>query len=327
VSPIEVRPFNRRDREQLTGLVNAHAGAVVPGMSVSVATVLSQLEREPGEFIIDPWVSDRVTLVAVERDRVAAAAHLVRYASDGRVSRAYRGAGEIRWLLFWPQGPVTSNPYWADGTDAARQLIADCIRRFEAWGVTSQQAGGELPVVGVYGIPGQWPHVRALYQAAGFRHTGHTEVVYLIKVQDVRRACEPPLAGLCLQRTVGLNGTRLSAVLGETTIGYIEVEVREEAERLPRHGRWADIGNLHVAEQFRRRKIATWLLANAADWLELAQVDRLLGYACLEGGDSTGQTYEDYRTFLDASGFRELTRTQRGWTRGLIQERVAEAGR
>jgi len=61
---VEVRPFHRRDREQLTGLLNAHAAAVVPGMGVSVATVLSQLEREPGEFIVDPWVDERRTLVA-----------------------------------------------------------------------------------------------------------------------------------------------------------------------------------------------------------------------------------------------------------------------
>ena len=46
---IDVRPFHRRDREQLTSLVNAHAAAVVPGIGVSVATVLSGLERQPDE--------------------------------------------------------------------------------------------------------------------------------------------------------------------------------------------------------------------------------------------------------------------------------------
>src|SRR3982074_3826440 len=112
MSSIEVRPFHRRDREQLTGLVNAHAAAVVPGMGVSVATVLSQLEREPGEFIVDPWVSERMTLVAERRARIAAAAPLPRYAADDRVSPAYRGSGEIHWLLFWPEAPASSNPYW-----------------------------------------------------------------------------------------------------------------------------------------------------------------------------------------------------------------------
>jgi GNAT superfamily N-acetyltransferase len=317
---IEVRPFHRRDRDQLTGLMNAHAAAVVPGMSASVATVLGQLEREPGEFIVAPWVSKRVALVAEQNDRIAAAALLLRYGTDDRVSPSYQGIGEIRWLLFWPEGPASSNPYWTDATQAAEELMAACVRQMEQWGVIRQEAGGELPVPGVYGVPEQWPHVRALYEGAGFTHTGHTEVVYLVRVEDLPRAAEAPLAELAIRRTLGLNGTRLSAVLGEELIGYIEVEIREEGERLPRHGRWADVGNLHVAEPYRRRGVATWLLGHAGDWLELAQAERLLDYAYLEGQDATGQGYDEYRAFLAATGFRELTRTQRGWTRSPSPE-------
>lgn len=81
MSTIEVRPFRRSDRDQVTYLVNAHAAAVVPGISVSVNTVMSQLEREPAEFIVDAWVSERATLVAEQRGRVVAAAHLLRYAA------------------------------------------------------------------------------------------------------------------------------------------------------------------------------------------------------------------------------------------------------
>ena len=87
MSSVEVRAFRRSDREQLTQLVNAHAAAVVPGMGVSVSTVLSSLERQPGEFIEDPWVSERVTLVAEQARRIAAAAHLLRYFPEiGRAS-------------------------------------------------------------------------------------------------------------------------------------------------------------------------------------------------------------------------------------------------
>ena len=88
MSDVQVRPFRRSDRDQLTQLVNAHAEAVVPGMSASVNTVLSSLERQPGEFIEDPWVSERVTLVAEQRSRVAAAAHLLRYFPDERAGAA-----------------------------------------------------------------------------------------------------------------------------------------------------------------------------------------------------------------------------------------------
>jgi len=315
MSAVEVRPFHRRDRDQLTDLVNAHAAAVVPGQSVSVAAMLSHLEREPGEFIVDPWVAERTTLVAEQNNRVAAAAHLLRYGNGEGVGVAYRGGVEIRWLLFWPEGPVSSNPWWTAGTQAATELIAACIAQFDRWHVTSQSAGGELPVPGVYGVPEQWPHISALYEGAGFVHDGHTEVVYLARVADLPRLPSPPLGGLELRRTVGLNGTRLSAVLDGEVIGYIEVEIRTEGERLARQSGWADVGNLHVSERFRRRKIATWLLGEAAGWLDLARVDRLLDYSYLDGADSTGQTYEADRAFLEALPFMMLTRTRRGWTR------------
>ena len=46
MSAIQVRSFRRADRDQLTRLVNAHAEAVVPGMSTSVNAVLGLGFRE-----------------------------------------------------------------------------------------------------------------------------------------------------------------------------------------------------------------------------------------------------------------------------------------
>ena len=314
MSDVQVRPFHRGDRDQLTKLVNAHAEAVVPGLSVSVNTVLSSLERQPGEFIVDPWVSERVTLVAEQRNRVAAAAHLLRYYPDDRAGESARDSGEIRWLLYWPLAPA-GNPFWPDVTGSAEALIAACADVFGRWGVTRQHADGELPVPGVYGVPEQWPHIAALYRRAGFTHTGHTEVVYLAQVKDLPSADAPPLDGLAVRRSVGINGCRFSAVLGEEVIGYIETEVLDKGERMSRHGGWADVGNLHVASPHRRRGVGSWLLGRAADWLRLAGVNRLLNYAWLEGTDPGGLNYDDYRAFLSAAGFRELTRTARGWTK------------
>jgi GNAT superfamily N-acetyltransferase len=318
MSPIEVRPFRRSDREQLTELVNAHAAAVIPGLGVSVATVLSQLERQPGEFIVDPWVSERVTLVVEQHQRVAAAAHLLRYAADERVSPSYRDAGEIRWLVFWPEAPRTGSPHWTDGQDAADELMAACLRQLGAWRVRDQHAGGELPVHGVYGIPQQWPHVRSLYERSGFRPDGHVEIVFVALVEDLRPLSgrvPAGLPGLTVRRSVGINGTRLSAVTGDQVIGYVEAEIFEDGERHGRHGSWADIGNLHVAGQYRRRGVATWLLGQLAGWLQLAHVDRLLAYTYLAGSDETGQGYDEDRAFLRAAPFTELTHTACGWTR------------
>src|ERR1700759_5733435 len=166
MSDVQVRPFRRGDRDQLTRLVNAHAEAVVPGRSVSVNTVLGSLERQPGEFIVDPWVSERVPLVAAQRSRVAAAAHLLRYYCDDRAGPAYRDAGEIRWLLYWPAAPA-GNPYWPDVTWAAEALIAACADVFGRWVLPRLYSGGELPVPGVYGGPEQGPHLAALFRRGG----------------------------------------------------------------------------------------------------------------------------------------------------------------
>lgn len=304
MSSIEVRPFRRSDREQVTALVNGHAAAVVPGLSASVNTVLSQLERDPGEFIVDPWVSQRVTLVAEQRQRVVAAAHLLRYSDGEHVSESYRGSAEIRWLLFWPGAP-----YWPDAPDAGTTLAGACVAQLERWGVSRQYADGTLPVPGVYGVPEQWPHVRELYERAGFVHTGHVELVFLADVAALDSAGHPPLAGLTVRRLLGINGTRLSAtLLDEDVVGFIEIDTNAgDSGRLTRLGGLADIGNLHVAEEYRRMGVARWLIGQAAEWLLLARVERLFAYAWT--------TETACVALFEGAGFRVLTRTSRGWER------------
>jgi ribosomal protein S18 acetylase RimI-like enzyme len=301
MSAVQVRPFRRADREQLTALVNAHIQAVVPGVTVSVNTVLSQLERDPGEFIVDPWVAERATLVAEQRGRVVAAAHLLRYGAGEDVGPAYRDSAEINWLLFWPRAT-----HWPDSAEAAAALMDASLERLRAWGGDHWHADGALPAPGVYGVPEQWPHVRALYERAGFVHDGHVEIVLLARVDELPGPAAPPLDGLALDRSVGECGTRLSARLGGECVGFIEVETNlAEGGRLAHLGGWADVGNLHVDEAYRRRGIATWLVGEAADWLRLARVERLVDYAWPEE--------EAMLALLGGLGFRELTRTARGW--------------
>jgi GNAT superfamily N-acetyltransferase len=158
----------------------------------------------------------------------------------------------------------------------------------------------------VYGVPAQWPHVRALYEQAGFVHDGHVEIILLARVDELPRPSPPPLEGLRLERSVGEAGARLSGLAGDELVGFIEVDTNlAEGGRLAHLGGWADIGNLHVVEAHRRRGVATWLVGKAADWLRLARVDRLLEYARPEEQDLLG--------LLGRLGFRELTRTARGW--------------
>lgn len=302
MSTSQIRRFVRADRDQVTSLVNAHIAAVVPAVAVSVSGLMSQLEREPGEFIVDPWVTERVTLVAEQRQRVVAAAHLLRYADDARVADTYRGAGEIRWLVYWPEAP-----FWPD-TAATATLLADaCLAQLQQWHVTRCYADGALPAPGIYGVPEQWPHIREVYHRAGFRaDEGRSETIFLARVSELLVAGEPPIARMIPRRTLGINGTRISAVLEEKVIGYIEVGNLDESPRTLRTQGWADVGNLEVSASHSRTAVGTWLLAQAADWLDLGNVTRLLSYA------DTGDASE--ANFLTTAGFRVLTRTIRGLT-------------
>jgi len=202
--PTQVRPFSRDDREQITTLINAHISAVVPNVSVSVPGLLSQIAREPGEFIVEPWVVERRTLVAEQSGRIVAAAHLVRYGRDEKVSADYRDVGEIRWLVCWPA--ATS---WPEAAAAGEALASGCLSQLQRWGVSRCFADGSLPAPGVFGVPEQWPHIRALYERAGFVHDGHVEIVLLARVDELPRPATPPLEGLALRRSVGESGTRL----------------------------------------------------------------------------------------------------------------------
>jgi GNAT superfamily N-acetyltransferase len=307
VPAVEIRPFRRADRDQVAALVNAHAAAVVPGVAASVNAVLSQFEREPGEPLVDPWVAERRALVGEQDGGVVAAALVVRYRDDADVGPGYRGTAEIRWLLFRPEAPA-GNPFWHDGWEAARRLLSTCLEVAAAWGVSRVGADGALPVPGVYGVPDSWPHVERLYREAGF--TAPAEAVEAVHLADLERLpVLAPAVGMQVRRNVGINGVRFTAVLHGADVGYIEVDVLDGAERHPRVGGIADVGNLEVVPAHRRCGVGTRLVAEAAAWLRLGHVDRLLAYT---SPDETALV-----AFLRAQGFVELTRTRRGWERTI----------
>jgi GNAT superfamily N-acetyltransferase len=266
---------------------------------------MSQFEREPAEFIVNPWVAERSALVAVQDAAIVAAALVVRYRGDGDVGESYRNVGEIRWLLYWPMTP-RDNPHWADCTGAAQALLDACVSRLDGWAVSRQCADGSLPVFGVYGVPEQWPHVERLFTNNGFVHIGPTEELHLVEVAAIAVRVSPPLERLTVRRLVGMNGTRLAAERDGESIGYVEVEA-VVSDRNTRHAGIADIGNLVVVEEHRRSGVATWLLSHAARWLRLNDIDQLVAYAWPE------QT--DLIAFLDRVGFQRLVVTKRGWER------------
>lgn len=303
--PIEIRPFRRSDRDQLTDLVNAHVEAVLPGVTVPPNAVLSQLEREPGEYVVDPWVTARHTIVAVHRERVAGAAHLLRYADDERVNASMRGAGEIRWLLFWPgQNPSKA----AEMVQVADALAAAAIAHLD--GCTRLGADFGLPAPAVYGVADRWPHVSAALARAGFVAGDRVEAVLAAAIDDLPRGGSAPVPDAEMHVALGGHGTRFSAVLNGQVIGMYEADTDlTQGGTRSRLVGWADGWELWTAPEHRRRGIATWLLGHAADRMRFGGVRRVLDYAVIAPDPPDGTL-----AFLRRVGFRELTRTTRGWT-------------
>ena len=303
--PIEIRPFRRSDRDQLTDLVNAHVEAVLPGVTVPPNAVLGQLEREPGEYVVDPWVTDRHTIVAVHRERIAGAAHLLRYADDERVNPSLRGAGEIRWLLFWPgQNPAgaAETTEVADTlTTAAAAHLRDCTRIGADFG---------LPAPAVYGVADRWPHVAGALSRAGFVAGDRVEAVLAAAVEDLPRGGPAPVPHMQMRVALGGHGTRFSALLNGQVIGMYEADTDlTQGGTRSRLAGWAEGWELWTAPDHRRRGIATWLLGHAADRMRFAGVRRVLDYATVAPDPPDGA-----HAFLRRVGFHELTRTTRGWT-------------
>lgn len=165
--PAVVRRFDRRDRDQLTELMNLHVAAVIPGVVLSVNAVLSQLEREPGESIGDPWVAEL-------EHRIVAAALLHRFRADEDVSHSYRGIGDVRWLVCH-----------VDAITEGRTLLAAVMDQMRRWGITAVGFDCALPAPGCYGIPDTMPRLRALFTEAGFGEPTRREFVLAAHCDDL----------------------------------------------------------------------------------------------------------------------------------------------
>lgn len=282
--------------------MNRHAAAVLPGAGISVNTVLSSLEGRPDEYIVDPWVAERVTFVTEDRGRVVAAAHLHRYRDEPDVGPDYRGAAAVQWFLHLPG----DGPSDAASSDAADRLLSACLATVTRWGVRGVHADGTLPCPGVYGVPASWPHVRAALERAGFVHTGATEVLFLAEVSRLPTAEEAASwQSPTLLRTVGSLGTRFTALAGDRVLGHLELDTTiDRPERVGRGAGQAELADVDLSPDAPADTL-TWLLAHARDWLALCGIDRLI--TCADPDD------RDEIDVLNRHGFREVARTARGW--------------
>ncbi len=294
--PAVIRRFDRRDRDQLTDLMNLHVAAVIPGVVLSVNTVLSQLEREPGESIVDPWVAERYCLVAELEHRIVAAALLHRFRADADVGHSYRGMGDVRWMVCH-----------IDAIGEGRALLAAVMEQMRRWDVTTVGFDCALPAPGCYGIPDSMPHLRALLTEAGFGEPTRREFVLAAHCDDLLRA---DLDGATIVRTVGTLGVRFSLSADEDIRGYIEVcQPGADLARNSVATHWADVGNLILADGAAPAAVIPVLLSVAARWLLLGGITRLIDYWAADVDPTS------YLTELQRAGFQTLVRNERGFQR------------
>lgn len=266
----------------------------------TTALLLNDLERPLGEPHIGPWVNDVCTLVALENHRLIGAAHLRRYTAEDRAGDSYRDAGEIAWLLCWP-----------DHLAAGRAVRDRSIARLGEWGVRIQYADGSLPAPGVYGVTDSWPHVRTLYEEAGFEASeGQEEIIFAGSVDRLPVPGITPVDGVTLRRQLGPLGTAFNAVLDGEVVGTYEVndDLTRGGTNLAFSG-WVDESNHWVRDDQRGRGIGTWLVGHGGTWVRLGPTKRLMTYAI--EGDHT----EDWIRYYSRYGLMPINRTTRGWQR------------
>jgi GNAT superfamily N-acetyltransferase len=291
--------FRPEHLPQVRALVNCHLNAAVPGWSLPEAFIASRLEREPEEDVVDPWVVQRTTLCAVQRDRVVAAAHLLRYGDDERTSEAYRAVGEIAWLLAWP-----------GAEQAGVELLAAAREQLVAWKIREQwAAGGGLPVPVLSGVPDAWPHVAAILAGAGFRPTPErAEAIYGGELTGVPAPSAPPMAGLRLRRAVEDTTVRFAAALGDREVGVCECDLDLTlGGARPALSGWAELANLQVEPDRRGQGIGTWLVGRAVAWLRLGRCERIVLSTAID--EETAGSGRFYRRL----GWTLLTRLERAW--------------
>ncbi|MFC7446821.1 GNAT family N-acetyltransferase [Rhodococcus daqingensis] len=288
-----IRPFRRSDRHQVTEVVNAHIAALVPGWAVSTAVLLAQLEADPGQYVTDPWVQTRETLVVVEDSRVVGAAHLRCYRNSPDVGSDYRGSGEIAWLVCWP-----------GHADAASALVAAALRVIESWGARRVFADGDLPTPATVGIPDCWPHLAESLTEAGFR--SRVDAVEMLYAGGIETLPTPDASvPEDVRRSVGAHGVRFALGDGGTDLGCLEVIADcTRGGTLLRLAGWAEVAELDLPAGEDAR---TALLGSAADWLRMGGVANLF----IALGDEDVEEAE----YLEGLGWRRLATLRRGWER------------
>ena len=98
---VQITPLDRSHLPQVLALVNSHLSTVIPGWSLTADYFWERLQSEPQEYITDPWVVERKSIVGIVRIAFARR----RISADTATTRAGR---ELERLLGSCSGPKSA---------------------------------------------------------------------------------------------------------------------------------------------------------------------------------------------------------------------------
>ncbi len=261
---VQIAPLDRSHMFQVMRLVNSHLNTVVPGWNLTPDYFWEHLKRNPREEVVDPWVVERKSIVGIVRDRVCAAAHLLRYGDDTR----WKGVGDIAWILFWP-----------GEREIGEAVLTECRRQMDAWQVKDEKIWGNgLSVPICLGVPEVWPHIIGLMEQFGYSANEEVdESVYGGTLNGISAPGKPPVRGVTIDRDVGRLGTRFVVRLDGRNVGQCEcISDLTEGGQLPALMGWAELSEVETSDSMRNKGIGSWVVRHAVEWLRLAKCDRVV---------------------------------------------------
>ncbi len=293
---VQIAPLDRSHLPQVMKLVNSHLSTVVPGWSLTPDYFWEHLKRNPQENITDPWVVERKSIVGIVRDRVCAAAHLLKYGEDTR----WKGVGEIDWILFWP-----------GEREVGAAVLNECWHQMNVWQVLDERILGPLPVHACVGIPDVWPHIIGLIEQFGYSSNEDVdESVYSGTLNEISSPGEPPVRGVTIHRDVGKFGTRFVARWEGRAVAHCEcISDLTEGGQLPALAGWAELSEVETNESMRNKGLGSWVVRHAVEWLRLAKCDRVVLSVAREDEEAGAGRF--YKRF----GWMPLVRQQKNWER------------
>ena len=248
---VEIVPYEPRHLSALVALADAHLALVPPHDARMIAPALEMVVRQYHRLWLHHYPEDadipthHRALVALEAGEPVGLA-IVRWSSDDE-------SGHVAFLLAEPSMP-----------EAADRLIEEATAMLSAQACATIEAGDRCPIgLGWFGLPTTWTHLIGAYERAGFAcvdgwaiMTGRTDAV---PIEPPRPAKE--MIHVLLTEHPDRREWRIEFFHDEENVGECDAwGVPPHLDSCPGFGDWITIEWIGVAEEFRRRGLAFWLM-------------------------------------------------------------------